>query len=147
MKGKPETSDLAFLVRDLEEAKAIIRELGELEHSRPLLLISAPSTAAKEGALWFRSLIEEAGRQKKHSNAVGIVDCGAHAGYALEALELAPLGIIFSGSECVAEKLSTIAAAKASPFFRERPEVLELPRDPKARVERLQLLVKTLALK
>lgn len=152
MKEETETASLAFLVRNLEEAKAIHDAVGGLSRTHPLLLVSQPSTAAKEGALWFLSLIEEAGWPRGSNDAhpidaLPIVDCGEHPGYALEALELDPLGIIFSGPRSVAAKLSEIAKAKTRPFYHERPELIELPTDREARTERLRLLVETLPLK
>ncbi len=141
MKENPEATNPAFLVRNLEEAKAIRKAAGERSHARALLLVSTPSTAAKEGALWFLSLIQEAGWPKESRDVLPVLDCGEHPGYALEALELAPLGIIFSGPKPVAEKLAAVAKAKACLFFYERPELIELPLDPRARAECLRPLV------
>ena len=141
MKKKSETASLAFLVRNLEEAKAIRKAAGERSHARALLLVSTPSTAAKEGALWFLSLIEEAGWPMESRDVLPVLDCGEHHGYVLEALELAPLGIVFSGPKPVAEKLAAVAKAKACLFFYERPELIELPLDPRGRAEHLRALV------
>jgi hypothetical protein len=140
MKEKSETASLAFLVQNLEEAIAIRKAAGERSHARALLLVSTPSTAAKEGALWFLSLIEEAGWPKESRDVLPVLDCGEHPGYVLEALELAPLGIIFSGPTPIAEKLSAIAEAKGCTFYCKRPELIELPLDPGARAEHLRAL-------
>ena len=58
-----------------EEAASPVPGILHKYAGRALLLVSTPSTAAKEGALWFLSLIEEAGWPKESRGVLPVLDC------------------------------------------------------------------------
>jgi fructose/tagatose bisphosphate aldolase len=74
----------AIIVHSLEDARAALAAAAEL--GLPVTLRSAPGAAAYLGAQIFREIIETARAEYPEVDAVGILDCGENAGFALAAL-------------------------------------------------------------
>ena len=74
----------AIIVHSLEDARAALAAAAEL--GVPIALRSAPGAAAYLGPQIFRAIIEAARAEYPEVNAVGVLDCGEDAGFALAAL-------------------------------------------------------------
>ena len=74
----------AIIVHGLEDARAALAAAAEL--GVPVTLRSAPGAAAYLGAQIFRQIIETARAEYPGVDAVGVLDCGEDAGFALAAL-------------------------------------------------------------
>ncbi len=74
----------AIIVHGLEDARAALAAAAEL--GVPVTLRSAPGAAAYLGAQIFREIIETARAEYPGVDAVGVLDCGEDAGFALAAL-------------------------------------------------------------
>lgn len=74
----------AIIVHSLEDARAALAAAAEV--GVPVALRSAPGAAAYLGAQIFREIIEAARAEYPEVDAVGILDCGENAGFALAAL-------------------------------------------------------------
>lgn len=104
-------------VGDLPGAVAALKAAG----ARPLILMASQETAALMGAAWFKALLDAAAEAVPDASFSGILDCGAAAGRAMEALELGILDVVFTGPSDVAEKLAAIAGARGARLWTHPP--------------------------
>lgn len=74
----------AIIIHSLEDACAALAAAAEL--GVPVALRSGPGAAAYLGAQIFREIIEAARQEYPGVDAVGVLDCGEDAGFALAAL-------------------------------------------------------------
>jgi hypothetical protein len=74
----------AIIVHSLEDARAALATA--IESGASVALRSAPGAAAYLGAQIFREIVETARGEFPGVDAVGVLDCGEDAGFALAAL-------------------------------------------------------------
>ena len=78
------TGRRAIIVHDLEHARLALAAADACR--TPVTLRSAPAAAAYLGAPVFREMIAEARAEFPDVDAIAVLDCGRHAGFALAAL-------------------------------------------------------------
>jgi fructose/tagatose bisphosphate aldolase len=96
-----------IIVHSLDHAKAALASAKELGLS--VTLRSAPNAAAFMGAEVFREMMDQAMAAHPSVTATAILDCGADAGRALNALRNGVKEISLKASEDVMEKIADIA--------------------------------------
>ena len=74
----------AIIVHSLDDARTALAAASDI--GVPVALRSAPGAAAYLGAQIFREIIEMARSEYPQVDAVGVLDCGQDAGFALAAL-------------------------------------------------------------
>ena len=112
----------AFVVHELSEAIAALRAAAALD--TPVTLVSPPAAGVVQGALWFQTLVGRAAAEVPRARFQATIDCGDHAGRALESLSLGLEWVVFLGPEEVAKKIAAIAEAQGARLTGERPRTI-----------------------
>ena len=93
--------------------------LGLLANSSESLEVqSAPNAAASHGALYMKSMIDQAQREYSNTKLTLWVDCGAHAGVAMSAIRTGLLHLVVDVPDAVFTKLEDIAAQSGAQLRR-----------------------------
>ena len=110
----------AFVVHDLEQAKAALKVARELR--RRVLLVSAPNAAATLGPAVWREIIAEADKAHPGALAGALLDCGDEPGHALAALRAGLKSIRTGATPEVRAKIADMAAQMGATIVAERPD-------------------------
>jgi hypothetical protein len=114
----------AFIIHGLDDARAVLAAAAET--GRPVALWSAPGAAAYLGALLFGEIIKTAMAECPGVDAIGVLDCGQDAGYALAAVRH---GIRFLRTDLPPDTLARvadIAGQSGATIVGQRPQALNL---------------------
>jgi hypothetical protein len=114
------TAPPAVIVHSLAQARQA------LAANRPVTLLSAPGAAVYAGAGWWLALIEAAAGGAPPPPH--LLDCGAAAGRALEALRAGQRHLIFQAPDAIFAEVSAIAASFGAVVLRAPPPSLDLGR-------------------
>ncbi|MBM3566523.1 MAG: hypothetical protein FJX42_10490 [Alphaproteobacteria bacterium] len=113
----------AFVVRDLEQAKAALK--AARERGLFVSLISEPGAAAQLGPAVWRAMIAEADRAEPGALKDSVLDCGADPGWALAALREGLKTIAVSLPADARAKIADIAAQLGAKVLDGRPAAKE----------------------
>lgn len=95
---------------------------------RPLVLLSAPGAAGYAGASWWIALAAAARVEAPGLIAADILDCGAAAGYALEALRNGQRAIVLAPSCAARAPVLSAAGAIGASVLERAPRALDMAR-------------------
>ncbi len=112
----------AVTVHGLAHAAAAVAAAAEA--GRPVLLLSAPSSAGFTGPAWFAAIVEEARRTHPNTEILPVLDCGCQAGHALAALRHGLAGIRYDGP--ASARIRALAGRYGAVLLGQRPESLDL---------------------
>lgn len=115
-------SGRAVTIHSLVQARAALAAADAL--SCPLILLSAPDSAAAAGPAWFRSLVEQARSDHPEAAPTAVLDCGRLPGYALAALREGVRAIRYDGP--ARDRIADIAAQYGATVLEQRPDSLDL---------------------
>lgn len=113
-----------FVIHGLDHARAALRAAAAT--GRPVALWSAPGAAGFMGAPMFREIVKAASAEFPDVDAVGILDCGGGAGYALAALRHGIQALKVDLPPPTAAKIAAIAEGVGASVVGERPVALDL---------------------
>lgn len=105
-----EQSSLIIVVADVQGAVAALRRAED--EGRPLLLRGPERVAEIQGSAWFIAMIDAAKRQVPGVDAKILIDAGAAAGLAYDAIMRGADYVLFTGKASAARKLDEIAKRK-----------------------------------
>ena len=71
--------------------------------------IESPHIAGAIGPLWYLEVLQQAKAAYANVSAIGIIDCGSDAGWAIAALRCGHSAIYFSGPKNLTKKLQSMA--------------------------------------
>lgn len=114
----------AFVIHGIDHARAVLRAAAGQD--RAVALWSAPQAAAYLGAPLFREIINAATAEFPEIDAIGVLDCGHDAGFALAAFRHGLTAIRVHVPPETEAKLADIAQQVGATVLRERPAALDL---------------------
>jgi hypothetical protein len=115
----------AFVIHGLDHARAALAAAAAAGR-RPVALWSAPGAAGFMGAPMFREIVNAASGEFPDVDAVGVLDCGGDAGYALAALRHGIEALKVDLPPPTAAKIAAIAEGMGASIVGERPLALDL---------------------
>jgi len=113
----------AVIVRGLADAVRVLAAAG----GRPVLVLAPPEAARLLGPSWWVALARAA-RAEAGAGAAArfVLDCGAKAGIAQEALSLGAEGIVFTGPAAQAARLASVAGKAGALLLAGAPPALDM---------------------
>ena len=114
---------LAFVVRDLDQAKAALK--AARERGLFVSLVSPPGWAAQMGPAVWRAMIAEAERAEPGALQDAVLDCGDDPGWALAALREGVKAVVLRAPAETRTKIADIAAQTGAKVLNERPAAKE----------------------
>jgi len=118
------TDRLAFIIHSVDHARAVLTAASDT--GRSVALWSALGAAAYLGAPMFRDMINAATVEFPEIDAVGILDCGQDAGFALAALRHGVAFVRVDLPAATKARISDIAEQVGAVILGERPRALDL---------------------
>ena len=119
---RPETT-AAFVVETLDEARAVVDEAKERNHS--ILLVTEPGACARLGPGYLFEMMRQAGADGERVRM--LIDCGPDPGYAMLALRLGWREIHFKAEPSIVTRIADMTQSLGGIFHHELPETRDFP--------------------
>lgn len=114
----------AFVIHGVNHARAVLTAAAGT--GLPVALWSAPGAAAYMGAPMFREIINAASAEIPGIDAIGVLDCGRDAGFALAAFRHGVGFVRVDLPSATLAKVADIARQMGATVVPERPRALDL---------------------
>lgn len=118
----------AFVIHGIDHARAVLTAASGT--GAMVALWSAPGAGATMGAPMFREIIAAASAEFPGSDAIGVLDCGRDAGFALAAIRHGVKFVRVEGLSATLAKVTDIARQMGATVVHQRPPALDLAECP-----------------